>query len=112
MPDPVTPTRVDLGDDQWIEITQRPSHGRMNTWYQAVQRNMADSSAYLDLVQVTILSFGLAWNVQGEDGHELPFDAAGVSAAPFDKTMAAFRATQSVAEAVRASLDPNGSGRT
>jgi hypothetical protein len=99
--------RVDLGDGDWIDITTKPNHSRVNRLYVAWQRNKEDTSAYLDVMAEVILSVGVEWGVKADDGHEAPLTAEGIGSVDFAKVMAAFEACKAISEQVFKGLAPN-----
>lgn len=107
MPETPSIERIELGDGDWIEITHRPTHGRVNAWYQATRRELEDPSLYLELIQETIWACGVNWSVRGEDGHEIPWAHDSIGEAPFPLVMKAFRLCKPALDDIKAALDPN-----
>lgn len=99
--------RVELGDGDWIDITTRPTHARVNRLYKAWERNKLDAAAYLDVQAEVILALATGWSCKAEDGHEAALTAEGLASVPFDKTMTAFNAAKDVSEEIFKGLGPN-----
>lgn len=74
------------GGEASAMVHHRPSHGQLKAIYRAAQANIKAGKPEESLVD-TILILGVSWEVKGDDGAELPFNKAGIDAAPGDTIM-------------------------
>jgi hypothetical protein len=79
--------RVDLGDGDWGELSERPTHGQYNAIYKAYVASAGDPALSMDLLAVAVSTLITTSSIRGEDGQQVD-PKTSVDAVPMDKLMA------------------------
>ena len=93
-------SRVDLGDGDWIEFTDRPTHRQYNAIYKAYIAAAGDATTAMDLAATAVATLTTASSIRAEDGaivdaktntDDIPMDKFGLAAA---EAIAVFQAVK------------------
>jgi hypothetical protein len=74
--------RLELPDDEWVELQRRPAHGVIRKIARDISR--ASKNDPLGGEDVLVLSLVKAWEVHDEEGNALTFDKANFDKVPQD----------------------------
>lgn len=99
--------RIDLGDGDWAEVAERPTHGQINQLYKAYVASQKDPALYIDLMSAAILALTTSWSIRLPSGDNAPLSAEGVAATPWDKLKPVFEAAMAIFGDTKVTAGPN-----